>query len=91
LSAALAVEVAPPVVTSTSTAPAVVAAGLVAVQVVTELQLTFVAASVPKSTVSDVVENPVPVMVTGVSPARGPEVGLMAVTVGPAPAAVYVN
>jgi hypothetical protein len=65
----------------TSTAPAV-PAGLVAVQLVTELQVTAVPAVVPKLTVVPLVAKPVPVMVTTVPPARGPELGLMLVTVG---------
>jgi hypothetical protein len=77
-------DVFPPVVTVTSTEPAT-PTGLVAVHVVTELQLTAVPAAVPKLTVTAdaVVENPVPVMVTTVVPPRGPALGLMAVTVGP--------
>jgi hypothetical protein len=67
--------------------------GLVAVQLVVEVQLTAVPAAVPKSTVvaAAVVENPVPLMVTLVPPERGPEVGLMAVTVGTAEKEEYVN
>jgi hypothetical protein len=77
------VDVAPPTTTVTSTSPAV-HAGLVAVQLVVELQVTAVPAAVAKLTVvePEVVENPVPVIVTTVPPARGPEVGLMLVTVG---------
>jgi hypothetical protein len=63
-------------------------AGLVAVQLVTELQVTAVAAVVPKLTVVPLVENPEPVMVTTVPPAGGPELGLMLATVGPV---VYVK
>ena len=73
-------------VTVTSTAP--VPAGLVAVQLEVELQETPVAAlPVPKSTVvsPEVVENPVPVIVTAVPPEAGPVVGLMLVTVGALP------
>jgi len=58
-------------------------AGLVALQLVAELQVTAVAAVVPKLTVVPVVANPVPVMVTTVPPAEEPEVGLMLATVGP--------
>jgi hypothetical protein len=64
----------------TSTVPAD-SAGLVAVQVVVEEQLTEVPGTVPKETVS-VEKNPVPVMVTTVPPEVGPAVGLMAVTIG---------
>jgi hypothetical protein len=81
LSAELAVEAVPPTVTVTSTAPAL-PTGLVAVQLVTELQVTAVPAAVPKLTVVPVVAKFVPVMVTTVPPARGPEVGLIPVTVG---------
>ena len=82
LSAELVAEVTPPTVAVTSTVP--VPAGLVAEQLVAELQLTAVAALVPKSTVvaEAVVEKPVPVMATTVPPAAGPEVGLMLVMVG---------
>jgi len=80
LSAAPVAEVALPEVTVTSTVPE--PAGLVALQLVVELQVTAVPATVPKLTVVPVVVNPVPVMVTTVPPARGPAVGLMAVTVG---------
>jgi len=79
-------EVWPDTVTVTSTAP--VPAGLVAVQLEVELQETPVAAlPVPKSTVvsPEVVENPVPVIVTAVPPEAGPVVGLMLVTVGALP------
>ena len=78
-------EVCPPTDNVTVTVP--VPAGLVAVQVVVELQLTEVPAVLPKSTVVEaVVEKPVPVSVTGVPPAAGPEVGLMLEMVGAAAA-----
>jgi hypothetical protein len=80
-SAELVAEVCPPAVTVTATIPPD-SAGLVAVQVVADAQFTDVPGTVPKLTVVPVVENPVPVMVTTVLPAVGPEVGLMAVTVG---------
>jgi len=82
LSAELVAEVALATVTVTSTLP--VPEGLVAVQVVAELQLTEVPAVLPKLTVvaPEVVEKLVPVIVTEVPPAAGPEVGLMALTVG---------
>ena len=84
-------EVWPDTVTLTSTVP--VPAGLVAVQVVVELQETPVAAlPEPKATVVPVVANPVPVIVTAVPPEAGPEVGLILVTVGAVPdAAVTVS
>jgi hypothetical protein len=72
----------PPAVTVTSTDPAL-PAGLVALQLVAELQVTAVAAMVPKLTVEALVEKPDPVMVTTVPPASGPEFGLMLATVGP--------
>ena len=94
LSALLVDDGVPPLtVTVTSTVPAL-SAGLVAMQLVAELHVTAVPAVVPKSTVSsdEVVEKPVPVMVTTVPPASGPEVGLIAVTVGAdAAAAVPTN
>ena len=70
------------VVTVTSTVP--LPAGEVAVQLVVEEHNTPVAAFVPKSTVvaPEVVEKPVPVIVTLVPPAAAPEVGLMPVTLG---------
>ena len=82
MSAELVAEVALATVTVTSTLP--VPEGLVAVQVVAELQLTEVPAVLPKLTVvaPEVVEKLVPVIVTEVPPAAGPEVGLMALTVG---------
>src|SRR6516162_9703639 len=75
------------VVTVTFTVP--VPAGLSAVIEVSLTTVTFVAATVPKSTAVAPVK-PVPVIVTVVPPAGGPLVGLMAVTVGAA-AVVYVN
>ena len=83
LSEALVADVTPPTLTVTSTVS--VPAGLVAVQLVAELQVTPVAALPdPKSTVvePEVVEKLVPVMVTDVPPAAGPVAGLTAVTVG---------
>jgi hypothetical protein len=76
-----------PTVTEISTVPAD-SAGLVAVQVVDDAQLTDVPDEVPKLTVVPVVENPVPVMVTTVPPEVEPELGLMAVTVGAAEVAL---
>jgi hypothetical protein len=67
------------VVTVTSTVP--VPAGEVAVIDVGLLTTTPVAALAPKWTAVAPV-NPVPVMVTVVPPAAGPDVGLTAVTVG---------
>ena len=75
------------VVTVTSAVP--VPAGLVAVIEVSLTTVTFVAAVVPKSTAVAPV-NPVPVIVTVVPPASGPDVGLKPVTLG-AVTAVYVN
>ena len=57
--------------------------GEIAVQLVVEEQLTASAAVVRKSTVVlPVVENPVPVIVTNMPPATGPDVGEIPVTVG---------
>jgi hypothetical protein len=72
----------PPTVTVTSTVP--LPAGLVALQLVVEPQLTPVAVLEPKRTVVAPAagSNPVPVIVTTVPPACGPLVGLSAVTVG---------
>lgn len=74
-------DVAVPTVTVTSTGPAA-PAGEVALHEVVNAQVTPVAAASPKSTVvaPAVVENPDPVMVTGVPPAGGPLVGLTDVT-----------
>ena len=90
-SAALMVDVTPPTVSVTSTTSSVPdpLGGLLALQLVVELQTTAVLGVDPKSTVVPVVANPVPVMVTEVPPAAGPEVGLMEVTVG-APVVVEV-
>jgi hypothetical protein len=66
--------------TVTSTVPAV-PAGLVALQVVV-VQVTDVPATEPNSTVVPVAAKPVPIMLTTVPPARGPESGLILVTVG---------
>ena len=68
------------VVTVTFTIPAD-PAGDVAVIDVAELTVTAVAVSEPNITVAGDTK-PVPVMVTTVPPAVGPEVGLIAVTVG---------
>ncbi len=75
--------VPPLLVTVTSTRPAA-SAGEKAVIDVGELAETPVAAVVPNMTAlaGVVALNPVPVMVTEVPPAVGPEVGLTAVTVG---------
>ena len=74
-------EVPPGVVTVTSTVPD--PAGEVAVTEVALLTTTPVAASAPKWTALAPVRL-VPVMVTEVPPAAGPDVGLTAVTVGAA-------
>ena len=63
-------EVPALVVTVTSTGPALALAGLVAVIVVLESNLTRVDAVVPKFTLEPAV-NPVPVMVTAVPPCAG--------------------
>jgi hypothetical protein len=70
-------------VTRTSTVPAA-PAGLDAVQLVVLAQVTPVPATVPKTTAvaPGAVANPVPVTVTAVPPAVGPELGEMAVTAG---------
>src|SRR5438093_119609 len=78
-SAALVALVTVPTVTVTSTVP--VPAGLVAVQLVVVRQLTFVARPAAKATVA-VGAKSVPVTVTTVPPAVGPEFGETAVTVG---------
>ena len=75
-------EVPPAVVTVTLTVPAD-SAGEVATIDVDELTVTAVAVTVPNITVAPDTK-PVPVMVTEVPPVVGPEVGLMAVTVGTA-------
>ena len=67
--------------TVTSTTP--VPAGLVAVICVAELTVKLVAATVPKSTAVAPVKS-VPVIVTVVPPAAGPDAGLMPVTLGAA-------
>jgi hypothetical protein len=73
----------PPTVTMTSTTPAL-PAGEVAVHSVEESQLTSVAASVPKATLTASVadEKFVPEMVTGVPPPVEPDEGLTPVTDG---------
>jgi hypothetical protein len=80
LSAELVVEVPADVVTVTSTAP-VDPAGAAAVKLVAELTLNEVAATEPNLTAVAPVK-PVPVTVTEVPPAVGPEDGLTEVTVG---------
>jgi hypothetical protein len=80
-SAELVVELWPPTVTFTSTVPD--PCGLFTVHDVAEVQFTPVPNVVPKAiVVPPVVENPVPLTVTVVPPAAGPEVGLTDVTVG---------
>jgi hypothetical protein len=81
-SAALVALLTPPTVTVTSTVP--VPAGLVALQLVAEAQLTLVAAAVPKRAIvaPGPVANPVPVIVTAVPPPAGPLAGATLVTVG---------
>ena len=69
------------VVTMTLTAPAA-PTGVVAVIVVASTTATLVAAAPPKVTLVAPVKV-VPVMVTLVPPAVGPEFGLTEVTVGP--------
>jgi hypothetical protein len=78
-SAVLVVLVPPEVVTVRFTVPE--PAGEVAVSEVIELSVTFVAAVPPKLTVAPVTKF-VPVTVTVVPPAAGPEVGLRELTVG---------
>ena len=80
-SAAEVADVPPAVVTLTSTVP--VPAGEVAVIEVAELTVKLVAAVAPNVT-AVVPLNPVPVMVTDVPPAAGPDVGEIEVTVGAA-------
>ena len=80
-SAAEVADVPPAVVTVTSTVPAV-PAGLVAV-ICVAVSLTIVAGVVPNSTAVAPVRF-VPVIVTVVPPAVGPDVGLTPVTVGAA-------
>ena len=67
--------------TVTSTVPA--PAGEVAVIEVAELTVNVAALAAPNLTAVAPV-NPVPVIVTGVPPGAGPEVGAIEVTVGPA-------
>ena len=74
------VEVPPGVVTVTFTVPGA-SAGAVAVTCVAELTTMWVDAVVPKCTEVAPVKL-VPVMITEVPPACGPEVGLIEVTVG---------
>jgi hypothetical protein len=75
-------EVPPTVVTVTSTVPPA-ALGEAARQLVVEEQVTFAEAVMPKSTVVvPSVAKLVPVIVTGVPPPIGPEIGLIALTLG---------
>ena len=74
--------VPPGVVTSTLAVPAL-PAGVVAVMVVAFTTVTAVAAVPPMVTAVAPVK-PVPEIVTDCPPASGPDVGLIAVTVGPA-------
>ena len=78
-SAAEVADVPPAVVTLMSTVP--VPAGAVAVIVVVELKVKLVAAVAPNVTAVAPVKL-VPVMVTVVPPAWGPDVGEIEVTVG---------
>jgi hypothetical protein len=80
-SAADVAEVPPAVVTLTSTVP--VPAGEVAVIEVPEMTVKLVAGVAPKVTAVAPVRF-VPVIVTEVPPARGPDVGEIEVTVGAA-------
>jgi hypothetical protein len=74
-----------PTLAVTSTFPALVAAGEIALHEVLEAQLTDAAARVPNlKLVPAPVANPLPVTVTVVPPALGPESGLTPVTVGAA-------
>jgi hypothetical protein len=70
---------------TTFTAPAAWA-GVVAV-IIALLTTVYVVAAVPPNVTDVAPVNPVPVIVTLVPPARGPNVGLMLVNVG---AAIYV-
>ena len=74
-------EVPPVVVTVTSTKPAD-SAGEVAEQLVTLEHVTAVAAVTPNLALVDPTTKPVPVMVTTVVPAKGPEVGAIEVIAG---------
>src|SRR5438876_9990354 len=78
----------PPTVTTTSSVSAA-CAGVVALIWVALTTLTPVAGLPPTLTVAGPVSKLVPVMVTAVPPAVGPELGLTAVTVGGGTA--YVN
>lgn len=70
----------PDAVTVTVTVPAV-CAGVTTLSVVEDVNVTLVAGVVPKETVA-VFVNPVPVMVTVVSPVTDPDDGVTPVTVG---------
>jgi hypothetical protein len=74
----------PATVTRTLTVP--IPGGLVALHWLTLLQLTAVAAALPKpmAVAPRIVLKPLPVMVTTVPPAAGPLFGLRPVTVGAA-------
>jgi hypothetical protein len=73
----------PTVVTVTSTGPAPANAGLVAVHVVSLVQLTAVALAGPNLTVGvPPMFRPVPLMVTTVPPEVGPVLGTIPVTAG---------
>jgi hypothetical protein len=76
-------EVPAVVVTRTFTAPGVMVDGEVAVIDVAEFTVTPVAAVAPNATVAPLMKF-VPVIVTDVPPAVGPDVGLIDVTVGAA-------
>ena len=71
----------PKVVTLTSTTPGVTVAGDTAVIEVVELTVTLVADTPPNVTVAPLMKL-VPVMITDVPPAVGPDVGLIDVTAG---------
>src|SRR5438477_12663537 len=74
--------VTPPTETRTSTVP--VPGGLTATHVCVELQLVEAAAFAPNLTIvaPGVVLNPLPLKVTGVPPATGPNPGLTVATKG---------
>ena len=67
-------------VTVTVTVPGA-CAGVTTVSVVEDVNVTLVAAVVPKDTVA-VAANPLPMIVTCVPPAAGPLAGVMLATVG---------
>jgi hypothetical protein len=80
-SAGTAADVPAVFVTVTSTAPGVTVEGDVAVIEVAEFTVTPVAAVAPNATVEPVTKL-VPVIVTDVPPAVGPDVGVIDATVG---------